>query len=103
MATNKETSIGIRLVTDIRNYQTNLKKGQTETKKFGKNVKREIGDVKASFQQLMRGDLTALPGFFKSATASAGGFAIGLKGVKAALIATGVGGLLVALGAAVAS
>jgi len=102
MATNKETSIGIRLVSDLRNYQKNLSDGQKETRKFKQNVKREVGEVGQSFQALMRGDITALPEFFKSSTAAAGGFAKGLHGVKAALIATGIGALLVGLGLAIA-
>lgn len=103
MATNKETSVGIKLVADLRNYQSNLKKAQTGTQKFGKNVKSSLGDVKNSFAQLMRGDVTALPGFFKSATTAAGGFSKGLNGVKVALISTGIGAILVGLGLAIAA
>lgn len=98
---NKETSVGIKLVADLRNYQGNLKKAQTDTRKFGKNVKNNIGDVKNSFSGLMRGDLSSLPSFFKAATSSAGGFSKGLVGVKAALISTGIGAILVAIGLAI--
>lgn len=103
MAQNKETSIGIRLVSDLRNYQKNLTQGQKETRKFKQNVKREVGEVGQAFQQLMRGDITALPDFFRAATTSAKGFAGGLKAVKAALIATGIGAILVGLGTAIAA
>jgi hypothetical protein len=103
MAQNKETSIGIRLVSDLRNYQKNLSQGQKETRRFKQNVKREVGEVGQAFTRLMRGDITALPAFFRAATNSAKGFAGGLKAVKAALVATGIGAILVALGTAVAS
>lgn len=101
MASNKETSVGIKLVADLRNYQTNLSQAQKESKAFKNNVSREMGDVKNSISALARGDISALPGFFKAATGSAGGFAKGLQGVKAALIATGIGALLVLLGTAI--
>lgn len=101
MPQNKETSIGVKLVADLRNYQKNLSTAQKQTKTFSNNVKNNVGDVKNSFQALMRGDITALPGFFKSSTTAAGGFAKGLKGVKAALISTGIGAILVGIGLAI--
>jgi hypothetical protein len=103
MANNKETSIGIKMVADLRNYQKNLSEGQKESRRFKQNVKREVGEVGQAFTRLMRGDITALPAFFRAATTSAKGFAGGLKAVKAALIATGIGAILVALGTAVAA
>lgn len=103
MPQNKETSVGIKLVADLRNYQKNLSTAQKETRAFKSNVKNSVGDVKNSFAQLMRGDIRALPGFFKAATTSAGGLSKGLQGVKAALISTGIGALFVALGAAIAA
>lgn len=101
MAQNKETSVGIKLVADLRNYQTNLSKAQKNTKTFGRNVKQGMGDATGSITQLARGDIRALPAFFKSATMAAGGFSKGMKGVQAALIATGIGALIVGLGLAV--
>lgn len=103
MAQNKETSVGIKLIADLRNYQKGLSDAQKQTRTFKNNVKNNVGDVKNSFTQLMRGDITALPGFFRSSTTAAGGFAKGLKGVKAALISTGIGALLVLLGTAIGS
>lgn len=101
MAANKETSVGIKLVADLRNYQKNLSSAKKESKQFKKNVSQEMGDVKNSISQLARGDISALPGFFKAAATSAGGFSKGLHGIKAALIATGIGALLVGIGLAI--
>ena len=57
MAGSKETSVGIKLVADLRNYQTNLTKAQKGTKTFGKNVKQGMGDAKNSISQLASGDI----------------------------------------------
>lgn len=103
MAQNKETSIGVKLIADLRNYQKNLTTAQKQSRQFRNNVKTNVGDVKNSFTQLMRGDIRSLPDFFRSATGAAGGFSKGLKGVKAALISTGIGALLVGLGVAIGS
>lgn len=103
MGANKETSIGVKITADLRNYQKNLQQAQRENKQFKANVKSELGDVKNLFGDLMRGDFTALPAFFKGATGAAGGFAKGLNGVKVALISTGIGALIVGLGLAIAA
>ena len=39
---NKETSIGIKLVADLRNYLDGMKKGETAGGKFGDNVEKKI-------------------------------------------------------------
>lgn len=101
MPQGKETSVGVKLVADLRNYQKNMSTAQKQTRQFKQNVKQNVGEVGSAFTRLMRGDITALPGFFKSATGAAGGFSTGLKGVKAALIATGIGAILVGIGAAI--
>jgi len=98
---NKETSIGVKLVADLRNYQTNMSKAQSQTKTFSKNVKAGMGDVSSSITAIIRGDITQLPTFFRSATTAAGGFSKGLKGVKVTLISTGIGALLVGIGLAI--
>lgn len=100
---NKETSIGIKLTADLRNYQKNLNTAQREAKQFKNNIKTELGNVKGLFSDLMAGDFTDLPRFFQGATLAAGGFAKGLNGVKIALIATGIGALIVGLGTAIAA
>ena len=79
MGQNKETSIGVKITADLRNYQKNLQQAQRENKQFKNNVKQELGDVKSLFSDLMRGDFTALPNFFKGATSAAGGFSKGLN------------------------
>lgn len=101
MATNKETSIGIKLVADLRNYQSGMAQAQKTNTSFGKNAKQNLGDAKNSIQQLARGDITALPGLFRASNVASGGFSKGLKGVKAALVATGIGALIVGIGLAV--
>lgn len=103
MAASKETSIGVKITADLRNYQKNLQQAQRENRQFKQNVKQELGDVKSLFSDLMRGDFTALPQFFKGATDAAGGFSKGLNGVKVALISTGIGALIVGLGLAIAA
>lgn len=99
----KETSIGIKLTADLRNYQQGLSKAKKQSRQFSKNVKSEMSGVTQSISALARGDISALPGFFRSATTAAGGFSKGLQGIKVALISTGIGAILVALGTAIAA
>lgn len=101
MTQGKETSVGIKLVADLRNYNKNLTQAQKQNRRFKQNVKTEMNQVNGAFRDLMRGDITALPRFFKAATTSAGGFSKGLHGVKAALISTGIGAILVGIGLAI--
>lgn len=102
MSANKETSIGVKLTADLRNYQSNLVKGSAQTKKFARNIQTSMQSVTAEFGNLMRGDITALPRIFSAATAASGGFAKGLNVVKVALISTGIGAIIVGLGLAIA-
>lgn len=101
MTSRKETSVGVKLQADLRNYQKGLNKAGKSTKRFGKETKQNLGSAKDAISRLVRGDITALPDLFKSSTAAAGGFSKGLKGVKAALIGTGIGAIIVALGTAI--
>jgi len=103
MAANKETSIGVKLIADLRNYQTNMQSGGKMAQKFGKDVKSGVSNASSAIMALMRGDISALPKIFSSATSAAGGFSKGLQGVKVALISTGIGAIIVALGAAIAA
>lgn len=103
MAAGKETSIGVKLIADLKNYQTGMQSGAKMAQRFGKDVKSGISDASGAIQSLLRGDITALPKIFSSAASAAGGFSKGLQGVKIALISTGIGALIVALGAAIAA
>lgn len=98
---NKEASISVKLVADLRNYVTGIKASQKETNNFAKNVQTDLSGVSSSISDLANGNIKALPGLFTGATTAAGGFAKGLTGVKAALIATGIGAIIVALGTAI--
>lgn len=98
---NKEASISVKLVADLRNYVTGIKASQKETNSFAKNVQTDLSGVSSSISDLANGNIKALPGLFTGATTAAGGFAKGLTGVKAALIATGIGAIIVALGTAI--
>lgn len=102
MPANKETSVGIKLVADLRNYQKNLTTAQKKTKTFGKNVKTNVGAVKTSFTGLAQGDIRQLPMLFVNLTKSILGFGKGMRAVDAILISSGVGALIVTLGLAVA-
>lgn len=99
---NKETSIGIKLIADLRNYQTGMAKAQGTAKKFGSTVKAGVGDATSAIRDLARGDISAIPRLFTAATAGTGMFSKGLHGVKVALISTGIGAIVVLLGAAIA-
>ncbi len=68
---------------------------------FGKDLKAGVTDAKSAFGDLLRGDITALPDLFKASSTAAGAFSNGLSGVKVALISTGIGALIVALGLAI--
>ncbi|WP_159521749.1 coiled-coil domain-containing protein [Sunxiuqinia indica] len=103
MAGNKETSIGIKLVADLRNYQQSLGKAQSTSKTFAKNVTANFSSVKSSFTRLLSGDLTAMPDLFKSATKSIAGTTKGLGFLKTALISTGIGAIVIAVGALAAA
>lgn len=98
---NKEASISVKLIADLRNYVTGIKASQKETNNFAKNVQTDLSGVSSSISDLANGNIKALPGLFTGATTAAGGFAKGLTGVKAALIATGIGAIIVALGTAI--
>lgn len=103
MTGNKETSVGIKLVADLRNYQTGMSKAQNTAKQFGKTAKEGIGDVSSAIMSLAQGDISALPRLFQAATAGTSLFSKGLQGIKIALISTGIGALIVGVGMAVAA
>jgi len=97
----KETSIGIKLIADLKNYQTNMQTAQKTAKQFGGTMKSTMSEAATAIQAFAAGDLTALPRFFTASSAGAGIFSKSLVGLKAALISTGIGAIIVLLGTAI--
>jgi len=97
MAGNKETSIGVKLTADLRNYQKGLSTAQKETRQFKNAIKQNMGSVTASLREVGRGNFAALPDLFRSVTKTVIGASKGMKLLKTALIGSGIGAIVVVL------
>ncbi|MCT4673518.1 MAG: hypothetical protein N4A37_09800 [Prolixibacteraceae bacterium] len=102
---NKTTSVKVEFIAAMGGYLAGLRKGSEKTKQFSSNVKNGFGEAKGGVNSLVsviQGDFSSLPSVFKAAGSSAKGFSASIKGVNLVLATTGVGLIIVALGAAVA-
>lgn len=103
---NKTTSVAVEFKAKMGGYLAGLRKGSDKTKQFSSNVKNGFGEARGGVQSLVsviQGDFSSLPSVFSAAGTSAKGFTTSLKGIRLALISTGIGAIIVALGIAVAS
>lgn len=106
MAADKEYNV--KVTTDTANAVTGIEKVEAGLKDVGKAADKAGNDMKNAMREARSGvigivnDLTGgLASKFMDVKDAIGGATVGLKGFKAALIATGIGALVVALGAIV--
>ena len=105
-------AVNYKYIIDFVSNHAGFKKGiedvAKETKaaeagvvKLAGTVKNDIAGAGQAMSRFAQGDITALPGVFKAGSSTAGIFSKSLHGIKAALIATGIGAIVVAIGTAI--
>lgn len=102
------TNLKVRFGADTKNFKQDLESGKAAVDNFTGGASSAFSDfaevfgvnmgaVSAQFTSVQKG-LTLLSGGFKGATAASGGLSAALKILRLALISTGIGAIIVALG-----